>query len=133
MKKILTLTALGLCLSGPVVLTSCNDDDVQTVIDIVSKLIQSGDELSNTAWLSADSLHGIEFGSNGQGVMADGDTGTVIQQQFTYAVGQDGSSLTFQFSDGTVTTYTITEYTAKKSMTLLNTTTGVRVSYVYTT
>ena len=136
MKKTITLTALVLCLSAPVALTSCNDDDVQTVLNIVDQLfLKSNDELAGTAWLTADRAHGIEFGSGQQGLMADANstTGEVDQRQFTYTVGSDGTSLTFTFTTGGSTTYTILAYEAKKLMTLRNNTTGETLSYNYYT
>lgn len=136
MKKIFSLVALLCAVVAPVSLTSCNDDDVQTVLNIVDQLglFQSNDELTGTEWLTADSLHYIGFSSGAQGVMADGDTGQVIERQFSYTMVNDengGTTFTFKFTDGSSTQYAVTAYTAKSNLSLRNNTSGVTLKYIY--
>lgn len=135
MKKIFSLVALLAVMVAPVSLTSCNDDDVKTVLNIVDQLFQSSDELSGTEWLTTDSLHYIGFNSGAQGVMVDGDTGQVVERQFTYTMTNDengGTTFTFNFANGGGSTdYAVMAYTAKSNLSLRNNTTGVTLNYIY--
>lgn len=136
MKKIFSLVALLAVMVAPVTLSSCDDDDVKTVLNIVEQLglFQSSDELTGTEWLTADSLHYIGFSSGSQGAMADGDTGQVVERQFSYTMQNDengGTTFTFNFTDGTSTSYAVMAYTAQSNLSLRNNTTGVTLNYIY--
>ena len=129
MKKLISMMALMLCLTVPATLTSCDDDDVQTVLNIVDQLfLQSGDELSGTQWMASDQTSAIAFGNSSDGLYFDGTDENGLP--FTYTIGSDGSTLTFTFTNTqTVVTYTITEYTEGQTMTLCNNSTGVTTAY----
>jgi len=122
MKKFFyTLLAAFLLTSTPVTLTSCDDDDVQAVVDLVAQLLVTYDELSNTTWITTDETAQFSFGTSNTGVFYSVDeSGEAVGTNFTYSLGTDGTSITFQLENGSTSTFTIQEYTAKKSMTLVN-------------
>ena len=132
MKKLLMLPIMLLLMTTTATLSSCNTDDVQQVLDlVVNQLFQSNDELSNTAWMATDSTSAIAFSTGNVGLYYDGTDENGLQ--FNYTIGSDGSSFEFTFASGTKVAYAITEYTARKSMTLRNNSTGTVTAYTYYT
>lgn len=114
-KKFFGGLAIMTALSAPVALTSCSEDDVNTVLQIIDALIGSTDELSNTVWYrETPSFVQFSFGTNRQGMYYDDSTGET-GLAFTYSLNEN--TLTLQFSDQTLT-FTVTAYTAQSSMTL---------------
>ena len=115
MKKFIGGLTLMTALSTPVAMTSCSEDDVNTVLELLDALIGSTDELSNTVWYrETPTFVQFSFGANRQGMYYDDSTGeTGIA--FTYSLTEN--TLRLQFSDQTLT-FTVTAYTAQSSMTL---------------
>lgn len=104
MKKFFTGLMLLATLSTSVTFTSCDDDDVNTIIELLD-LIIGGDDLTNTSWLSSDSAYGLDFGTGSQGYFSyyDEETEQVQSIAFTYSITSDNetSYLTLTFSDAT--------------------------------
>ena len=114
-KKFFGGLALMTALSAPVTMTSCSEDDVNTVLEILDALIGSTDELSNTVWYrETPTFVQFSFGTGRQGMYYDDSTGET-GVAFNYTLNEN--TLTLQFSDQTLT-FTVTAYTAKSSMTL---------------
>ena len=135
----MSFLAAALFVVAPVSLGSCGSDDETTQIinQIVTLLLGSPDELNNTQWLATDNSQLITFGTNSTAQMSflkvQGEQVVVDSvAAFNYAIGEDGSTLTFKYADHTET-LTITEYTATKSMTLVEQSQGIQKSYKYYT
>ena len=114
MKKFIGGLTLMTALSAPVAMTSCSEDDVNTVIELLDALIGSTDELSNTVWYrETPTFVQFSFGTSHQGMYYDDSTGE-NGIAFTYSLNEN--TLSLQFSDQT-RTFTVTAYTAQSSMT----------------
>lgn len=122
MKKIFGGLAMTALIAGaPVTMTSCDEDDINTILDIIS-LFTSADDLANTAWITSESDYAFEFGSNGQGAYYDGyegvdAEGNVVAQSFTYSLDTTNNKLTIVLSSGT-RVYTVTEFVKGSKLTL---------------
>ena len=120
-KKFFGGLALMAAFTAPVAMTSCNDDDVNTVLSIIDMLFTSTDDLAGTAWLATDSSMAIEFGSGNQGNLYDSsvmdETGAVAQP-FTYTLDTQNNVLTITLNSGGTRKYTVTEFTKGVSLTL---------------
>ena len=76
MKKFIGGLTLMTALSAPVAMTSCSEDDVNTVIELLDALIGSTDELSNTVWYrETPTFVQFSFGTSHQGMYYDDSTG----------------------------------------------------------
>ena len=119
-KKFFGALALAALVAGsPVALTSCDEDDVKTVLDIIS-LFTSGNELQGTAWISSDSSLAFEFTDSQNGNLYESsyaDEQGAIAQPFTYTLDTENNKLTLVLSNGT-RVYTIYAYTKGQSMTI---------------
>ncbi len=121
-KKFIFGVATAAVVAGtPVTMTSCDDDDINTVLNLIDLFFQSADDLANTAWLTADSSEGFEFGTGGQGIYYSGyeldESGNVIPQQFTYTLDTTNNTLTIKLSSGS-RIYTVTEFVKNSKLTL---------------
>ena len=138
-RTLMSFLAVAMMVMAPVSLTSCGDDETTQLINqIVNLLLGSSDELNNTQWLATDNSQLIEFTTNGNAQMnflKIKDNQYVIDSvaTFTYTIGgENNSTLTFTYADH-VETQIITEYTAKKSITLVEQSQGTKKSYEYYT
>ena len=122
MKKLFGGLALTALIAGaPVTMTSCDDDDINTILDIIS-LFTSADDLAGTAWITSQSDYAFEFGANGQGAYYDGyegvdAEGNVVAQSFTYTLDTTNNTLTIVLSTGT-RRYTVMEFVKGSKLTL---------------
>ena len=134
MKKIFGGLAMTALIAGaPVTMTSCDEDDINTIIDVIN-LFMSSDDLANTAWITSESDYGFEFGTGGQGLYYDGydgvdADGNVIAQSFTYSLDTTNNKLTIVLSSGT-RVYTVTEFVKNSKLTL--TYNGKTLRLIYT-
>ena len=129
MKRIFGTMAMSALLAGsPLVLTSCDDDDVQTIVSIIDALLTT-DDLNGTTWANYQTASDgstyiallIGFG-NGQVELYE-DTyvdseGTAKLQSGTYTLDTTNNVLTLTLDTGT-RRYTVQEFTQNSSMTLL--------------
>jgi hypothetical protein len=127
-KKFLFSIATATVLAGaPVTMTSCDDDDVNTVISLLDLLFTSADQLNGTTWASYGVANGeqylsmiIAFG-NGQVEMYSEDyvdsNGDAILQSGTYTLDTQNNTLTLTLNTGTKV-YTVTEFTQNSKLTL---------------
>ena len=120
MKKILFAGLMFLAtMSTTVTLTSCDDDDINTIIELLD-LIIGGDDLTNTSWLSSDSAYELDFQTGSQGYISYLDENNEIQSVgFTYSISNEGetSYLTMKFSDATWK-FTVVEFEENKVLKL---------------
>lgn len=127
-KNIFGVLAMTILMAGaPVTLTSCDDDDVTTIVSILDALL-STDDLNGTTWANYQSASDgsqyiallIGFG-NGQVELYEDSyvdkDGTAILQSGTYTLDTNNNTLTLSLDTGT-RRYTITEFKANSSMTL---------------
>lgn len=127
-KNIFGVLAMTALMAGaPVTLTSCDDDDVTTIVSILDALL-STDDLNGTTWANYQSASDgsqyiallIGFG-NGQVELYEDSyvdkDGTAILQSGTYTLDTNNNTLTLSLDTGT-RRYTITEFKANSSMTL---------------
>lgn len=127
-KKFLFSIATATVLAGaPVTMTSCDDDDVNTVLNLLDLLFTSADQLNGTTWASYGVANGeqylsmiIAFG-NGQVEMYSEDyvdsNGDAILQSGTYTLDTQNNTLTLTLNTGTKV-YTVTEFTQNSKLTL---------------
>ncbi len=116
-----SLAMMTLVAAAPVTLSSCDDDDVNTVLTIIDMIFTSSDQLAGTAWLATDSSMAIEFSSGNQGNLYDStlmDENGAIAQPFTYTLDTENNLLTITLNSGGTRQYTVTEFTAGVSLTL---------------
>ena len=119
MKKFFAGLMLLATMSVPVTFTSCDDDDVKTIIDLLD-LIIGGDDLTNTSWLSSDSAYELDFQTGSQGYISFLDEDNEIQSVgFTYSISNEGetSYLTCKFSD-TTWKFTVMQFEENKVLVL---------------
>ncbi|MCR4601926.1 MAG: hypothetical protein K5683_00145 [Prevotella sp.] len=115
----LALTTLAA--SAPATLTSCDDDDVNTIINILDLLFTSTDDLAGSAWLSTDNSLALEFSNGNQGSLYDStkmDDQGAVAQPFTYTLDTQNNVLTITLSQGGTRRYTVTEFTKGTKLTL---------------
>ncbi len=127
-KSILGSLAMTALLAGtPAALTSCNDDDVNTIVQIIDALLTT-DDLNNTVWAdyrtTADGSPYIALMigfANGQVELYEDSyvdkDGTAILQSGSYTLDTNNSTLTLTLNTGT-RRYSIKEFTKGVSMTL---------------
>lgn len=127
-KKFFGGLAIMTALSAPVALTSCSEDDVNTVLELLD-LILGADDLANSAWITADSSMALEFGNSKDGVYYDVENTNGVA--FSYTLDTSTNVLTLQFSNGSVQ-YTITAFTKNSSLTL-RTSSGQTITLKYYT
>lgn len=116
-----SLAMMTLVAAAPVTLSSCDDDDVNTVLTIIDMIFTSSDQLAGTAWLATDSSMAIEFSSGNQGNLYDStlmDENGAIAQPFTYTLDTENNLLTITLNSGGTRQYTVTEFTAGVLLTL---------------
>lgn len=132
-KKFFFAIAMTLFVGGAsTTMVSCNDDDVKTVLELVDMLFSSTDELAGTVWADSpnEATYAFEFDSGQSGVFAFADeNGETQQVQFAYTLDTQNNILTIKFSDETWR-FTITEYTAGKSMVLNDGEDTIRLYYI---
>ena len=121
-KKIISSLAItALIAGGPISMTSCSKEEINTVMGILDLLFTSSNDLAGTAWISKDKDCAFEFGYNGQGAYYDAksvdSSGNVVTQNFTYQLDTTTNTLTISLSSGT-RRYTVTEYTKNVKLTL---------------
>lgn len=114
-KKIYSGLAFMAMLAAPPTLSSCSEDDVNTVLEILD-LILSTNDLNGTAWITADSTQAIEFTSTTQGNYYNQSSDPI---PFTYTLDTENNILTLNFSDGTQQ-YTIVAFTKGEKLVLKN-------------
>ena len=127
-KKFFGAMAIAALVAGaPITMTSCDDDDVNTIVSILDALL-STDDLNGTTWASYQNASDgsqyiamiIGFG-NGQVELYEDSyvdsEGTAILQSGTYTLDTNNNTLTLSLNTGT-RRYTITSFTANSSMTL---------------
>ena len=128
MKKILGNLAIGALVAGaPVTLTSCNEDDVNTILGIL-ELFTSTDDLNNTEWANYQTANGTKYISvmmafgNGQVEIAEESytdkDGNAIVQKGTYTLDTSTNVLTMNLDTGK-RQYTVKEFKKNTSMTLV--------------
>ena len=94
MKKCFTFLAALCLLSAPVSLTSCDDDDVQQVMNIIDLVLGQGDVVGSWA-ASAQAEDGttltfsFTFQQNGQGAIVVTQGTEVAQFNFTYTLSNN--------------------------------------------
>ena len=127
-KNLLGALAMMILAAGaPATLTSCDDDDINTIVDIIGTLL-STDDLNGTTWAcyktTSDGTQYISmiigFGNGQVELYEDSYTdekGSAKLQSGTYTLDTNNSILTLNLDTGT-RTYTITEFTQNSSMTL---------------
>ena len=121
-KKIFGAMAMTVLMAGvPVSLTSCDDDDVNTIVSILDALL-STDDLNGTTWANYQTASDgsqyiallVGFG-NGQVELYEDSyvdkDGTAILQSGTYTLDTTNNTLTLSLDTGT-RRYTITEFKA---------------------
>ena len=128
MKKLFFALAMAVLMAGTsVTLTSCNDDDVNTIVQIIDALLTT-DDLNGTTWANyqtgTDGSQYIAmivgFGNGNVELYEDSyvdDSGTAKLQSGTYTLDTNNSTLTLTLDTGT-RRYTVTEFTKNASMTL---------------
>ena len=119
MKKFFTYVTMLLFMGAPVSMTSCDDDDVNTILEIVDALLSTND-LTGTAWITADNTKAIEFTSTSQGAFYDGSS---EGESFTYTVDTNTNELKLAFSNRSVT-FTIVSFTKNSSLVIRNSSYG---------
>ena len=116
-----SIAMMALVAATPVTLTSCDEDDVKTVLDIIDTLFASTDDLAGTAWLATDNSMAIEFSSGNQGNLYDSsmmDDNGAIAQPFTYSLDTTNNILTITLNSGGTRKYTVTKFTKGVELTL---------------
>ena len=109
-------------MSAPVTFTSCDDDDVNTIIGLLD-LILGGDDLNNTSWVSDNPVYQLDFQAGGQGYFSFLDeTNNVQSIAFNYSIDSENSILTLTFSDATWK-FTVVKF-EENSVLVLNDTNG---------
>lgn len=123
MKKIFGGLAMTALIAGaPVTMTSCDEEEINTVLNLIDMLFTSADDLANTAWITSQNDYAFEFLAGGQGTYYDGydgvdANGNVIAQSFTYSLDTTTNKLTIVLSSGT-RVYTVTEFVKGSKLTL---------------
>lgn len=127
-KKFLSAMAITMLMAGaPIALTSCDDDDVNTIVNILDALL-STDDLNGTTWANYQNASDgsqyiamiIGFGNGQVELYEDSyvdNEGTAILQSGTYTLDTNNNTLTLSLNTGT-RRYTINSFTANSSMTL---------------
>jgi hypothetical protein len=121
MKKIFTyLLSLTLLASTSVTFTSCDDDDVDTVMQIITALLTNGTaDIENTAWFQQDEQKNgfvYAFKAGGQGLQYQFEKGVYTSvTPFTYSYDSSQNVLTIGG-----TNYTVKAFVAQQSLTLSN-------------
>ena len=120
-KKLIGSMAMAALMAGsPVMLTSCDEDDVKTILDII-QLFTSTDELNGTQWANPEYKTNFTFYlvfSNGQVLLQEADEqGSAPEQRGSYPLDTSNNVLTLNLNTGT-RRYTITQYTKGSSMTI---------------
>ncbi len=119
MKKFFcSLAMVSLVAGSPVTMTSCDEDDVNTVLDIISLFV--GNQLQGTAWISSDNSLAIEFTDASNGYLYESSFANeqgAIAQAFTYTLDTTNNVLTLTLSSGT-RRYTVTSFTQGSSLVL---------------
>ena len=113
-KKILTGVAMMAMLTTPPMMTSCGDDEINAVLQIIDLLI-SVDDLANTAWIAEDNSVAFEFSSNKTGAYYESAEGI----QFNYQLDTNNNTLILTFSDVTLT-FTVVEFKKNEFLVLKN-------------
>ena len=133
--KLFSLLAAMMLLTTPVSFTSCSDDETtQELLNLALNLLLGGtDELNGTNWVSENQDQQFYFSSTGGSLYFYLDSqGQAQQRQFTYAVGEDGSTITVTWADDSSTTvYVITAYEASNYLQLKDSATGTETLFHY--
>ena len=121
------LAMMALATGAPATLTSCNDDDINTIVSIIDALLTT-DDLNGTTWACTQTASDgtqyismiIGFG-NGQVELYEetytDESGAAKLQSGTYTLDTNNNILTLKLDTGT-RNYTITEFTKNSTMTL---------------
>lgn len=137
MKKFFAGLMLLATMSVPMTFTSCDDDDVNTIIELLD-LILGGDDLNNTSWVSDNPVYELDFQTGSQGYISFLDENDEVQSVgFTYSITNEGetSYLTIVFSDETWK-FTVVQFEANKILVLNDasghlTTKGANITFNY--
>ena len=124
-----SLAVAALITGAPATLASCNDDDVNTIVQIIDALLTT-DDLNGTTWanyqVASDGSQYIAMligFANGQVELYEDSyvdkEGNAILQSGTYTLDTNNNTLTLTLDTGT-RRYTIKEFTKGSSMTLTN-------------
>jgi hypothetical protein len=127
MKKFFGTMAMAALVAGtPATFTSCDEDDVNTIIEIIDALLTT-DDLNGTTWANYQTAGGeqyiallIGFGNGQVELYEDSYTdseGNAKLQSGTYTLDTTNNTLTLTLDTGT-RRYTITEFTKGSSMTI---------------
>lgn len=132
MKKILSIFTFLLCAAVPTTtFTSCDEDDVKTIINIVDMIFfQNSNELAGTAWQSPDKSFALVFEADGSGALYIYSTEETTE--FTYAITTSGNAnvLTLTYGDSSQEQFTVSGYEEGKSLSLTDAK-GSTVTYSY--
>ena len=111
---------------GSATMTSCDEDDVNTIVDIITQLL-STDDLNGTTWACYATANGqqyisliIGFGNGNVELYSEDYTdenGTAKLQSGTYTLDTTNNILELKLDTGT-RRYTVKEFTKNTSMTL---------------
>jgi len=115
-KKFFGGLALMAAFTAPVTMTSCNDDDVNTVLNIIDQIL-SGNDLAGTGWLTQDKTVGVEFTDNTNGKWYDQSNMEGVA--FTYKVDTQNSIVTLTFANGSVQ-FTVLQFEKGKYLVMKN-------------
>ena len=133
MKKIFTyVLSLTLLASTSFSFISCNDDDVETVMNIITALLTNGTaDLDNTAWAQQDQdgTYVYAFKGNQKGkIYFYQNSQLTATADFTYAYDSSQNVLTLSDQKQSVS-YTVQSFTAGSQMVLVD---GNNTQYVFT-
>jgi Ca2+-binding RTX toxin-like protein len=122
MKKFFYSMAMAAMVAGaPMTMVSCNEDDVNTILEIIS-LFTNTNELAGTTWDSNDDKDRLvlDFTSATSGNLYDYtkmDNDDMVAQSFTYTLDATNNVITINLSSGT-RRYTVKSFTKGSSLVL---------------
>lgn len=137
MKKFFMGLMLLATMSTTVTFTSCDDDDVNTIIGLLD-MILGGDDLSNTSWLSSNPAYELDFQGASQGYISYLDENNEVQSiAFNYSIDSENNLLILTFSDATWQ-FTVVEFEANNKLVLNDsegylTTKGANITFSFVT
>ena len=124
MKKFLCSVAIASLIGGgPLTMVSCNEDDVNTVLDIISLFLNTND-LAGSAWDNNNDNDRLvlSFDDASNGNLYDytkmDNEGYMTAQPFTYTVDTQNNVITITLTSGGTRRYTVVEFTKGSKLVL---------------
>lgn len=124
MKKFFYTVAMAILVGGaPVTMVSCDEDDVNTILEIIS-LFTNTNDLAGSAWDNKDDKDRLvlSFESTTSGYLYDytktDSEGNLTAQAFTYTLDTTNNVITITLSSGGTRRYTVSSFTKGSSLVL---------------